>query len=80
MDNLDDLWSMLEGAKEALLIFDYEGTLTLPPTDQSVPEPYPWVNELIEKILTGGSKVGIISEHPVDDLTKVLRFAWEIEI
>jgi len=80
MENLDDLWDSLLTAKKSLLIFDYEGTLTLPHSGTKVPEPYPWVKEMIESILSSGSKVGIISNHSVDELTQVLRFAWEIEI
>ena len=75
MENLDDLWNDLLTARNSLLIFDYEGTLTLPHSGTAVPEPYPWVNEMIESILTGGSKIGIISNHSVDELTQVLLFA-----
>lgn len=48
MENLDDFWTRLSVAKNSLLIFDYEGTLTLPPVGITVPEPLPWVTEIIE--------------------------------
>lgn len=80
MEDLDDLWLRLSVAKNSLLIFDYEGTLTGPSVGTSVPEPLPWVTERIESILTGGSKVGIIANHSVDEVTEVLRFAWEVDL
>jgi len=80
MANLDDMWDSLLLTKESLLIFDYEGTLTLPPIGMTVPEPYPWVNELIESILDSGTKVGIITHHSVDELSQILRFSYEIDI
>ena len=80
MKNLDDLWISLQTAKESLLILDYEGTLTLPSIDQSIPVPYPWVNDVLQEILTGGTKIGIISDHSVDEVTQVIPYAAEIEI
>lgn len=70
---LDDFWSELEQAKQALLLLDYDGTLAPFQVNRNKATPYPGVRDLLDAIRQKTeTRLVMISGRAIKDLIPLL--------
>ena len=71
---LRELFDLVAGARQRLLVLDYDGTLAPFHVERNQAYPYPGVGELLSGIIrSGGTRVVMISGRVIADLIPLLR-------